>query len=68
MKTVPQIPQTDNPYELAMHAGNIRYHEQNEFNPRMDAINAAGVVICAEGIVVIGIVILAWVMLWVALP
>jgi hypothetical protein len=59
MNSVPQIPKTDNPYELAMHAGNVRYYEQHTMNPRMDAINAAGTAICAEGLVALFIIGLA---------
>lgn len=56
MKSVPQIPQTDNPYELAMHQANINYYEQHSFNPKIEAIQAAGTVICAEGLVFLFII------------
>lgn len=49
--TVPQIPPTDNPYELAMHQANINYYEQNKFNPRIEAIEAAGTVIGVQFLV-----------------
>ena len=57
MKSVPQIPQTDNPYELAMHQANINYYERH--NTKIEAIQDAGTVLCAEGLVVIFIICFA---------
>lgn len=64
MKTVPQIPHSDNPYELAMHAHNVRYYEQNI---KEEAIHVATTAMCAEAVAVIGIMIVA-VFVWAAIP
>ena len=51
MTHIPQIPRCDNPRDYAMHAANIRYYEQNQFNPKLETLHAAGTAIGVQFVV-----------------